>query len=315
MDIADKIISGHKLTFDEACALLCDAELERLCASADKVRAHFFKNRIETCSIVNARSGRCSENCKWCAQSAHYKTSAKVYPLMSPEEILKVAKMSEDAGIRRFSVVTSGRALGKVETESLEKAYKLMRENTPLGLCGSLGLLSKEQLKRLKDAGMTRYHCNLETAPSMFPKLCTTHTIEDKIRTINWAREVGLEICSGGIIGMGETREQRVEFAVTLRDIGAMSIPVNILNPIKNTPLEHVERLSDDEILRTFAIFRLVNPAAHIRFAGGRTLISHLQRKALKSGVSAAIVGDMLTTVGFGVKDDFKMFEEMGYEY
>lgn len=315
MDIADEIISGHKLTFDEACALLCDCGVESLCASADKLREHFFKNKLETCSIVNARSGRCPENCKWCAQSAHHKTSAKVYPLMGPEEILKVAKMSEDAGIRRFSVVTSGRALGESETESLAEAYRLMRENTPLGLCGSLGLLNKEQLKRLKDAGMTRYHCNLETAPSMFPKLCTTHTIEDKIRTINWAREVGLEICSGGIIGMGETREQRVEFALALRDIGAMSIPVNILNPIKNTPLEHLERLSDGEILRTFAIFRLVNPAAHIRFAGGRTLIGHLQRKALKSGVSAAIVGDMLTTVGFGVKDDFKMFEEMGYEY
>ncbi|MBR4597997.1 MAG: biotin synthase BioB [Opitutales bacterium] len=315
MDLAADIISGLRLDLGGALDFASRADTAELCRAADAVRGHFFGNKIETCSIVNARSGRCPENCKWCAQSAHSKTSAEVYPLMSSGALLAAAKASDEAKIERFSIVTSGRTLTDADVEAVACAFKKMRAQTGLKLCGSLGLLTKPQLQKLFEAGMTRYHCNLETAPSFFPKLCSTHTIQDKIRTINWAREVGLQICSGGIIGMGETFEQRVELAIALREVGSMSIPVNILNPIKGTPLENSKRLSNDEILRAFAMFRLINPAAHIRFAGGRILVGDLQKSLLKSGVSAAIVGDMLTTVGAKVSDDFAMFGELGYDF
>ena len=300
---------------DEAMELLCTHDREDLYRQADRVRTHFFKNTIETCCIVNAKSGRCPENCKWCAQSAWHKTSAEVYPLMELEETVGYALRSRDAGIQKFSIVTSGRFLSEAEVDAVAAIYERLRSEGGLGLCGSLGLLSRSQLFRLKEAGMTRYHCNLETAPSKFPDLCTTHTVEEKLRTIGWAREAGLEICSGGIIGMGETREQRVEFAFALKDAGASSIPVNILNPIPGTPLGDSPPLAPDEILGTFAIMRLVNPGAHIRFAGGRSLIAGLQEKALKCGVSAAILGDMLTTSGPSVQNDFEMFSRLGYEY
>lgn len=315
MDLALKIINGYRLGIEEAEDFSNSCGVLEMCEMADAVRRHFFQNKIETCSIVNARSGRCPENCKWCAQSAHNKTGAEVYPLLDRQKLLDVAKSSDAAGIARFSIVTSGRALTDAQVQEIAEAMIKMRSETGLKLCGSLGLLSKPQLKTLFDAGMTRYHCNLETAPSYFPSLCSTHTIDDKIKTINWAKEVGLEICSGGIIGMGESSRQRIELAVKLREIGSMSIPVNILNPIKGTPLENSKRLSDDEILRAFAMFRLVNPTAHIRFAGGRILIGALQKMLLKSGVSAAIVGDMLTTVGAKLSDDFAMFENLGYDF
>lgn len=315
MDILAKIESGADFSFEEALEFCRDTPLGRLCEAADALRKKYFQNKIETCSIVNARSGRCPENCKWCAQSAHYKTSAEVYPLMRPDEILKKACEADRLGIRRFSFVTSGRALTDADVDSVCECCALILKSTSLKLCASLGLLNKGQLAKLKAAGIGRYHCNLETAPSFFPKLCSTHTPEDKIATLRAAREAGMELCSGGIIGMGESFEQRVELAFALRRVGADSIPVNILNPIKGTPLEGEPALSEGDILRAFATFRIVNPKAQIRFAGGRTNILDFQRKALKSGVSAAIVGDMLTTVGAKVSEDFKMFSEMGYDY
>lgn len=315
MDLALKIINGYRLGAEEAEDFSNSCGVLEMCEMADAVRRHFLGNKIETCSIVNARSGRCPENCKWCAQSAHNKTGAEVYPLLSRQRLLEAAEYSDAAGIARFSVVTSGRTLSDSEVLKIAESAREIMSKTGLKLCGSLGLLSKSQLQTLFDAGMTRYHCNLETAPSYFSSLCSTHTVDDKIKTINWAREVGFEICSGGIIGMGESRSQRIELAAKLREIGSMSIPVNILNPIKGTPLENAERLSDDEILRAFAMFRLMNPTAHIRFAGGRILIGELQKMLLKSGVSAAIVGDMLTTVGAKVSDDFAMFENLGYDF
>ncbi len=282
---------------------------------ADELRKKAFGNRFETCSIMNARSGRCPENCKWCAQSAHNNTKAKIYPLVSAQEALEFAKVFDKAGVKRFSIVTSGRAVAGEDLEKTAEIFRLLKANLKIGLCGSLGLLGKEALQTLKDAGMTRYHCNLETAPSNFANLCTTHTMEDKLRTIAWAKDIGLQICSGGIIGMGETFEQRAELAAKLWEIGAVSIPVNILMPIEGTPLYNTAPLSDEEILRSFAIFRIINPTAQIRFAGGRLRIKHLQQQALKSGVSAALVGDMLTTSGASMKEDFEMLSRLGYEY
>ena len=198
--------------------------------------------------------------------------------------------------------------------ELILNIYGAVKKETNLHLCASLGLLTKVQLKKLKEAGIKHYHCNLETAPSFFPQLCTTHTIDEKIKTINAAKEVGLEICSGGIIGMGETMEQRIELAFELRKINAKSIPLNILNPIQGTPLENMPPLSDEEILTTIALFRLINPDALIRFAGGRNLISHIEDKALNAGINAALVGDLLTTVGKNIEEDIRNFERLGFD-
>ena len=311
----DKIINGHVLGCDEAIGLCRSLSARELGEMADAVRTHFLGRRVDTCSIMNARSGRCSEDCKWCAQSAHYKTGCGVYDYSDPEEAVRHAENSKRLGIARFSLVTSGRSIPDACIEKMCGCFRALRKIGGIGLCGSFGLLTAPQFARLREAGMERFHCNLETAPSKFPELCTTHTIADKIAAIEAAKSAGMSICSGGIIGMGETMEQRVELACKLREIGVDSIPVNILQPIKNTPLEGAAPLSPEEILKTFAIFRLINPRAHIRFAGGRLSIRDFQEKALRSGVSAILMGDMLTTVGSGVADDFAMLRRMGYEF
>ena len=291
------------------------APLDELCALADSVRKKYLGNVVDTCSIMNARSGKCSENCKWCAQSAHNPTGCAVYGLVSADDAVEQARRSRKLGIRRFSLVTSGRTLSDADTIKLAEAFKKMREIDGLYLCGSFGLLRREQFDILYAAGMRRFHCNLETAPSFFPKLCTTHTIADKIASINAAKAAGMSICSGGIIGMGETFAQRAELAFAVADVGADSVPVNILQPIKNTPLENAEPLSKEELLRAFALFRLANPRAHIRFAGGRAFVKDFQREALRSGVSGILMGDMLTTVGSSVGEDFAMLGSEGYEF
>lgn len=313
--IEHQVINGNNISEAEALELQKTCSTESLYAAADRVRLHFVGNKIDTCSIMNARSGRCSEDCKWCSQSAHHHSKVEIYPLVSQQEALRHALDNFNKGVGRFSLVTSGRTMSDLDIEKASEIYRLIASQCSIYLCASMGLLNKAQLQRLKDSGVGHYHCNIETAPSFFPTLCSTHTFEEKCRTINWAREVGLQICSGGIIGMGETIEQRIEMAFALRKIGVVSIPMNILNPIPGTPLENTEPLTDDEILRTFALFRLINPTAHIRFAGGRTRISHIQHKALRSGVSAALVGDLLTTIGSNIQQDKELFAECGFDY
>lgn len=313
------IADNHRLTPDEAHHLLNTADTDALRHSADRVRRHFTGNRIDTCSIMNARSGRCSEDCKWCAQSARHRTKIDVYPLTDTAEALRHAQDNHDKGVGRFSLVTSGRTMTDREIEKCAAIYRAIAEQMPGfrngHLCASMGLLTREQLQTLKEAGVGHYHCNIETAPSYFPRLCTTHTTAEKLRTLRWAREAGMRLCSGGIIGMGETAEQRLEMAFSLRELDVDSIPINVLNPIPGTPFENTPPLSDDDILRTFALFRLIHPTAHIRFAGGRTLLRRdVQERALRGGANAAIVGDLLTTIGSGVAEDREMFRQCGFE-
>lgn len=316
--LKNKILAGGEISADEAMALvaLLPERREELHAAATELTRELCSREFDSCSIVNARSGRCPENCKWCAQSAHFQTNCDVYPLISRQECMNVAQMNRDAGVKRFSLVTSGR---RMQGSDLERACEYFREMAAQGglkLCASMGLLEAGNLKALKKSGVTRYHCNLETAPSYFPTLCSTHTIDDKLRTIEAARAEGLEICSGGIIGMGETRRQRVELALTLRRIEPSSIPLNILQPIPGTPLEHSEPLPPREILLAVALFRFVHPRAVLRFAGGRaSLDPDTQLEAMRVGINGAIVGDMLTTIGSNVRRDKYLVARAGYTF
>ncbi len=315
METEQKILEEGISDFEKLANFAATCPKKRLFEIADGLRRRFLGNAVDTCSIMNARSGRCSENCKWCAQSAHNDTGCDVYPCVTPEEAVGRAKKSRDAGIMRFSLVTSGRTLSQADTERMAECFRAMSKLGGIALCGSFGLLDESQLKILKEAGMSRLHCNLETAPSKFPELCSTHTIEEKIATLRAARKVGLSLCSGGIIGMGETLLQRAELACVLRDIGVDSIPVNILQPIPGTPLENARPLSGDEILEAFALFRIANPRAHIRFAGGRSAIKSRQEEALRAGVSGVLMGDMLTTLGSSISEDFATLKRLGYEF
>lgn len=311
--LGQRIKDGYRIGAAEASALSRLGDKGPLYALADELRRHFRGNRLDTCSIMNARSGRCSEDCRWCSQSKYHRTDIEVYPLVGEEAAVEMGVRNAAEGIGRFSLVTSGRALSDAEVDRACAIYRRLGREARIGLCASMGLLTLPQLRRLKESGVERYHCNLETAPSYFPRLCTTHTAEEKLRTLAWAKEAGLEICSGGIIGMGETAEHRIELALKLREIGAVSVPVNILNPIRGTALEGAPPLKDEEVLTAFALFRIIHPEADIRFAGGRLLIRHIQEKALRGGVNAVMMGDLLTTPGAQMEEDRALFRRCGY--
>lgn len=315
--LKNKILSGENISTDEALSLAdTSSEQEReLWSAAREITRALSDSHFDTCSIVNARSGKCPENCKWCAQSAHYKTKIDCYPLISREDCLKAAELNRQQGIKRFSMVTSGRKLTGKDLDTACGYISQIRDEGGLELCASMGLLEKEELEKLYAAGVTRYHCNLEAAPSFFGELCSTHTVEDKIATITTAREIGFEICSGGIIGMGETRRQRIELALELRRIDPHSIPINILCPIPGTPLENAEPLAENEILNTLAFFRFVHPKPTLRFAGGRVHLSReAQSAAMQMAMNGAIMGDMLTTLGSQVAEDKELITRCGYD-
>ena len=313
--LKERIINGGRISFREALDLAESPHREELYEAAAEITKHFGKPEFNPCSIINARAGKCSENCKWCAQSGHYHTDSDVHGIIDAEKVVTQAKYDEKKGVKRFCQVTSGRA---VKGEALKKIcdnYRQLKKETNMFLCGSLGLLEKEDLQQLWDAGMRRYHCNLEAAPSYFGELCTTHTIDDKIETLKAAREIGFQLCSGGIIGMGETREQRIELGEKLREVAPDSIPINILHPIKGTPLEDMPLIDEDEILLTIAIYRFLHPKAELRFAGGRKRLSReAQLKALHIGINSAVVGDLLTTVGSAIDEDRQLALDAGYK-
>lgn len=312
--IAEEIIKGRRLGRSDDVTFLLETELDTLCQGADAIRRAYCGSRADLCSIINGRSGRCSENCKFCAQSACHSAKVEEYPFLDPEVILEDCLRHEEKGIHRYSIVTAGRALSGSEMEQALNAYRTMRENSNMELCASHGLLSQEDFIKLREAGVVRYHANIETSRNNFPNICTTHTYEDKLEVIRRAQQAGLSVCSGGIIGMGETWEDRLDMAFSLSELGISSIPLNVLQPIPGTPLEHAKPLTEEEILRTVAIFRYINPEAAVRLAAGRKQLAHSGEQAFRSGANAAITGDMLTTSGNRISEDIAMLTSMGYE-
>lgn len=309
----EKVLAGEQLDREAALALW-SAEPEPLCRAADEIRRRFCGDRFDLCAIVNGKSGRCGEDCKFCAQSACYGGSPQSYELMKTEQILDQALYNAQRGVLRFAVVTSGRRLTDREVDQLCESYGAVRARTGLALCASCGLLTAAQFARLREAGVSRYHNNLETSRRYFPAVCSTHTFDQKLETIRAAQAAGLQVCSGGIIGMGETPADRIDLALELRELGIDSVPLNILNPIPGTPFGRREPLGAEEVCRTAALFRFLLPNAMIRLAGGRGLLPDRGERCFISGANAAITGDMLTTPGVGIAADRALLSRLGYE-
>ncbi len=285
-----------------------------LLAQANIVREHFHGPEIDLCAIVNAKSGRCSENCAFCAQSAHFTTAVASYPLMRSSDIIAKAENCRLNTTHRFSIVTSGK--GVVSGADFKRICKIVEKLAAMpnmSPCASLGILTPEQLAQLKQAGLKRYHHNLETAESFYLKICTTHSFSQRAATVRAARAAGLEVCCGGILGMGETPAQRIELAFTLRELGVDSVPLNFLNPLSGTPLEKQQPLPPLDILKAIALFRFVLPDTELRICGGREKnMRTLQPFMYLAGASGAMTGNYLTTQGRDPAIDIREILDLG---
>jgi len=289
--------------------------IEELMEISAKITEENFAGDVEFCSIISAKTGMCGEDCKYCSQSSHNKAQIETHPLLSVEKVKEAALDAKNNGATRFCVVTSGR---KPDDEEFKKILEMIKEVAAIdGLhaCCSLGILTEDQMKSLKDAGAERFNHNINTAKSYHSSICTTHDFQDRIDTIKLAQKYGIEACAGVIIGMGETREQRVEMALQLAELNPVSVPINILNPIKGTPLENMrDAIDEEEILRTIAIFRIAVPKALIRYAGGRStrFSKQYQLLGLKAGINALLVGNYLTTTGISPEEDIELISQAG---
>lgn len=312
--IQSKLENGDPINLSEALELmkLQGSECMELFSLANCVRSR-LGNRVDLCSIFNAKCGMCPEDCKFCAQSAHNDADVIPYPLMDEEEILNMAQMMEEEGAARFCIVTSGKEVESEDFDRVLSSLRRIRKETALSLCISIGMLTEEKAYALKKAGASRIHHNLETSKSFFKNICTTHSYEEKIRTVEIAKEAGLEVCCGGIIGIGESIRDRIELAFTLRELDIDSIPINILNPIAGTPLSGAKALAPIEVLKTIAVFRLILPEKNIRVAGGREKnLRDLQCLCLLSGANGLLLGNYLTTLGRSPREDIQMIHDLG---
>ncbi len=313
-ELGEQILAGARLDLPTALALSETTELEELFFWADQIRASFRGAKVDLCTIMNAKSGQCSENCKFCAQSVHYQTGIKEYPLVTKEAALQMALEHQAAGVKRFSLVTSGKVLTGADFEQILEIFAALHEATTLRLCASLGCISLAQARALKQVGVERYHHNLESNREFYPMICDTHPYELRVATIKNAQAAGLEVCAGGIIGLGEQLSDRIKLAFELRELGVRSIPVNILQPIKGTPLAEQKILAPLESLKTFALLRWIIPDGEIRYAGGRASLGEEQKLGLRAGVNAVLVGNYLTTIGNQITADLELIRAAGLE-
>jgi biotin synthase len=312
--ILQRLLSGGETSAEEGVWLLSldDTYLPWLMAAADRLRKTYRGDEVEVCAISNVRSGNCSENCSFCAQSGHHPTAAPVYNYISEDQLVAQARRAREWGASDFGVVSKGWGVrGKKEHAQLRNYFEAMSHASDIGRCASLGVLDPETAGQLRGYGLENYHHNLETAESYFDKVCSTHTYQENIDTIRVARDAGLRVCSGGILGMGESNEQRIELAVTLRELGVDSVPLNFLNPQPGTPFGHLQPLQPMEILKCIAVFRFMLPKAEIRIAGGRAFLGDMQSMIFMAGASGVMIGDYLTTKGRKVEDDLRMIDAL----
>ncbi|MCL2789503.1 MAG: biotin synthase BioB [Desulfobulbus sp.] len=310
----DAIFAGSRIDRPTTLRLL-DSNREDLWRAADDIRRHFCGARFDLCSIINARSGNCTENCRFCAQSARHRTGIESYETVGEDEALMQTRDNDSHGVHRISLVTSGRSLSPEALTELTRLFGSMAAASSMLLCVSAGFLTEEIAADLYAAGVRRYHCNLEASRNYFPQVCTTHTWAEKVETLRLARKMGMSLCSGGIIGMGESMEDRIDMAFELRELEVKSIPVNILTPIAGTPLAERSPLAVDEVLTTVALFRCINPDAVIRMAGGRQQMGTEQYRCFTAGANGAIVGNYLTTTGSSIANDLARLSALGFTF
>lgn len=279
-----------------------------------KISSQYIKNEVEFCSLINARNGKCSQDCKYCAQSSHYCTHIESYPLVEVEEVRKVALEAKSNHVSRFAIVTSGKTPDESDFDKMLEMIEEINKIEGLRSCASIGILTDEQAKRLAEAGLKRFHHNINTSESYYPEICTTHTWRDRYNTCKLIKKYGMELCCGVILGMGESVEQRIEMALELAEIQPDSIPINILMPIPETPFENYgDKIDEENVLRTLAVFKIANPNSVLRFCGGRMRLSEKnQRKALNTCVEGIMVGNYLTTIGKAPEEDIKTMHELG---
>ncbi len=312
--ITQRILSGDEMSGDEGRWMirLDDDYTPWLMASADRIRKAFRGNEIEVCAIANVRSGNCSENCSFCSQSGHHNTDAPAYDYIATDELVAQAKQAREWGASDFGVVSKGWGVrSDNENEKLQEYFAALDNGSDIGRCASLGALTKDSATQLHANGLENYHHNLECAKSYFDQVCTTHSYQENIDTINNAREAGLRVCAGGILGMGESLDQRIEMAETLRELNVESVPLNFLSPVMGTPMGKQTPMKPYEILRAIATYRFILPQAEIRVAGGRQHLGDMQSMIFMAGASGVMIGDYLTTKGRSVDDDLKMISDL----
>ncbi len=309
--LKDKVLKGDSIAREEVFKIV-EAATVNLLSAANKIRETFRGNSVDLCAIVNAKSGMCPEDCSYCAQSSKSKTGIAVYPLIKKEKVLEKAREAKDACVKRFCIVTSGRKIGKGELAEIASMIKDIRG---IGLlpCATLGLLGKDELLYLKEHGLERYHHNLETSERFFPEICRTHTYQDKLRTVEAAKSAGLSVCSGGIFGMGETWDDRIDLAFAVKELDVDSVPINFLIPVKGTRLSEMERLHPLEALKIISLYRFLLPAKDIRICGGRMqVLGEFNSMVFMAGADSLLTGNYLTTTGRTYSDDLKLIRDYG---
>lgn len=313
-ELKEKVLNGGFITREEA-LFLAGEDLEELSAAADAIREHFSGDDFDMCGVISLKSGQCSENCRYCSQSTCAVHKVEPHSILPEEEVLEHARLREKQGVRHYCLVSVGRKMGDRELDRVCDLVRVLCKETNLRICTSLGLLDEEQFIRLREAGVKRIHNNLETSSAHFPQVCTSHTYEDKLKTLHAAKCAGVEICCGGILGIGETMEDRIDMALAIREVGARSVPINLLEAVPGTPMENMPPLEDSLVRRIIAVYRFILPGQYIRLAAGRDHLKDTGAACFRSGCNAAITGDMLTVKGITVEEDLRTIRQMGYMF